>query len=132
MSLTTTEQDVLHLSNDWAAAELRADVRFLAGILADDFVGIGPRGFMLTREQWLAPRASGDLKYASFGWDDVQARVYGSAAVLIGRQTQEGTYQDHDVRGQFRTTLIFTEQGGQWRIVGIHLSPIAGPMVETT
>src|SRR6266480_361024 len=37
----------------WAAAEHRGDADLLAGLLADDFVGVGLLGFVLTRDQWL-------------------------------------------------------------------------------
>jgi hypothetical protein len=52
MSINT--EDLSGLANDWAAAELGGDTASLEEILADDFVGVGPRGFSLTREQWIA------------------------------------------------------------------------------
>ena len=119
------------LGEDWAAAERRGDTGFLARVLADDFVAVGPRGFMLTKEQWLSRHDSGNLTYESFGWDEVRVRVHGSTAVMIGRQTAEGRYEDgdvrHEIRDQFRATLVFVEAGEGWLLLGLHLSPIAGP-----
>lgn len=98
------EDQLKELGQEWAIAELRGDAATLDDMLADDFVGIGARGFMLTKEQWLARYTSGDLRQHSFTWDDVQVRVYGDAAVATGRQTQQGTFQGNDIAGQFRVT----------------------------
>jgi ketosteroid isomerase-like protein len=121
------------LGEDWAAAELRGDTAALGRILADDFIAVGPRGFMLNREQWLSRHDSGSLSYESFEWDEVSVRIHGDAAVMIGRQTARGRYQDGDFRyeiqDQFRATLLFVEEQGRWLLIGLHLSPIAGPPV---
>jgi ketosteroid isomerase-like protein len=112
---------------DWAAAEQRGDAASLEGALAEDFIGIGPRGFMLTKDQWLERHESGKLRYRSLGLDEVQVRLYGDAAVVTGRQSAEGKYEDFDLRDQFRATLVFVKQRERWMLAGLHLSPIAGP-----
>jgi ketosteroid isomerase-like protein len=110
------------LGQDWAAAELRGDAVFLEHTLADDFVGIGPRGFMLTKEQWLARYESGDLKHQSFQLGDVQVCVYEDAAVMRGHETIKGRYKGQDLEGRFRTTLVFVKQQGHWLLAALHLS----------
>src|SRR4051812_13741089 len=98
------------LGQDWAAAELGGDTTVLGRILAEDFVAVGPRGFMLTREQWLSRHDSGSLTYTVFEWDEVSVRVHGNAAVMVGRQTASAVYQDgdvkHEIQDQFRATLV--------------------------
>jgi ketosteroid isomerase-like protein len=122
------------LGEEWAAAELNGDTAALGRILAEDFVAVGPRGFMLTREEWLSRHDSGNLTYESFEWDEVSVRVHGDAAVMIGREAARGRYQDGDFRyeiqDQFRATLLFVEEQERWLLIGLHLSPIAGPPGE--
>ena len=110
---------------EWADAERREDVAFLRESLTDDFVGIGPLGFMLTKDQWLG-RYEGGLSYDSFAIDEVAVRFYGGAAVATCRQSQSGEFRGNDASGEFRATLIFAEQEGRWLLAGLHLSPIAG------
>src|SRR5258706_11124100 len=115
MNREHAEQEVMRLADTWATAELRGEPTFLESTLADDFIGIGPLGFMLTKQEWLARHQSGDLKYESFSLDEVKVRVYNEAAILTGRQVQNAAYRGNSIQGQFRTTLVFVQQG-QWRL----------------
>ena len=128
MSINT--EDLSGLANDWAAAELGGDTASLEEILADDFVGVGPRGFSLTREQWIARHDTGSLEYRSFGLDEAEVRTYGDAAIVVCRQTAAGVYEDengrYDIDERFRATLVFVRQKGHWRLAGLQLSPSLG------
>ena len=128
MNREHAEQEVMHLADTWATAELRGDTTFLESTLADDFIGIGPLGFMLTKQEWLARHQSGDLKYESFSLDEAKVRVYNNdAAVLTGRQVQNGAYRGNRVQAQLRTTLVFVQLQGQWRLAHLQLSTIGQP-----
>lgn len=122
MAQQQTEQEVARLVDAWATAELHADVAFLERTLADDFIGIGPLGFLLTRQEWLARHQSGELKYSAFSVDEVKVRVYPGAALVICRQSQQAAYRGSPVPGQFRASLVFVSQDGQWRLAGLQLS----------
>jgi ketosteroid isomerase-like protein len=122
---SSTEQELKKLVADWASAESRGDADFLNRTLTDGFVGIGPRGFMLTKEQWLARHRSGDLKYQSFAVDEVQVCMYDGAAIATARQTATALYQGRPMPGEFRLMLAFVQQQGRWLLAGSQLSPIA-------
>jgi uncharacterized protein (TIGR02246 family) len=128
--MTDGTEDLNKRAEEWAAAELEGDTASLGEILTDDFVGVGPRGFTLGREQWLQRHETGSLRYECFGLDEVQIRRYGDAAVAVYRQTAEGVYEDengrYELNEQFRATLVFVRQRGRWRLAGLQLSPILG------
>ncbi len=126
--------EVENLAQDWATAELYGDTVFLGQVLADDFVGVEPYGFMLTKDEWLERNASGKLKYDSLALDETRVRLYGDAAVVIGRETAEGRYEDgeirQEIREKLRATMVFVKDESvrdesRWLLAGIHMSLIA-------
>ncbi len=125
--LDQMDHEVTRRADAWASAELHGDTALLDQILADDFVGIGPLGFLLTKQEWLARVQSGDLTYNALTLDDVTVRVYHDAAILICRQTQDAAYRGNPIKAQLRTTLVFVQQRGQWQLAGLHLCTIGQP-----
>ena len=112
-------KELRKVMEDWTAAELRGDAASLESTLAEDFIGIGPHGFVLMKGQWLERHESGKLRYESIGWDEAQVRPYGDAAVVSGRQSAEGKYEDYDLWDQLLATLIFVKQQGRWLLAGL-------------
>ena len=110
----------------WSAAEQAGDAGQLDALLTSDFAGIGPLGFILPRQAWLARHRSGDLRYDSFGLTEVQARVYGQAAVVTARNNTYGSYQGHPIPEATRATLILVGDAGNWQLAAIHMSFIGG------
>ena len=54
----TTSEQIHELGRQWAEAEQRGDTAALDAMTTDDFTLIGPVGFVLERDQSLAPRFS--------------------------------------------------------------------------
>jgi ketosteroid isomerase-like protein len=124
---TATNQHVKELGQRFAEAQMLRDIDQLEALLTEDFKLVGPLGFVLDKQQWLAQYRSGALEMRSVQWDDVEVRDYGGVSVAIGRQTQEGSYQGQPANGSFRVTQIATQRDGRWLLVGLHFSPIAQP-----
>ncbi|WP_165977107.1 nuclear transport factor 2 family protein [Nonomuraea diastatica] len=119
-------QDVLDLVNRWAAAEEANDPALLASLLADDFVGVGPLGFVLTREQWLARFGNG-LVNSAFKVEDPQVHEHGAAAVVVGVDAQETSFGEWDNSGRFRLTLAAVRPADRWLVASVHLGPLQAP-----
>src|SRR5499427_10406617 len=118
-SAHATDQ-VLDLGQQWANAERAGNADALDQLLADDFLLVGPLGFMLDKTQYLGSRRSGDLTHQSLVWEDVRIRAYGDAAVAVGNQAQRSMYQGHDASGQFRVTQVAIRRGDRWILAGLH------------
>ena len=122
----TAQNGVLDLVQRWAAAEQRNDAGALDGLLADGFAGVGPFGFILTRDQWLARFANG-LVNRSFAVTDLQVRDFGTAAVGIGVLVQETSWLGGDSSGRFRVTLVAVQADGGWWLAQVHIGPLQAP-----
>ena len=106
----------------WAAAERAGDATALEELLHPAFVGVGPFGFLLDRDQWMDRYRSGDLQHRSFTFTpDTDTRRFGDAAVVVGTQEQQGTHQGRPVDGAFRASLVLVDGPG-WQVAGVHLS----------
>jgi ketosteroid isomerase-like protein len=119
----TATNDVLDLVRRWAAAEQRNDAGLLDGLLADGFVGVGPLGFVLTREQWLERFGNG-LENRRFTVEDPQVHEHGGAAVVVGVDAQETSFRGGDNSGRFRLTLVAVRPADRWLVASVHIGPL--------
>jgi len=122
----TAQDGVLDLVQRWAAAEEKNDAGALDGFLAGAFAGVGPFGFILTRDQWLA-RFTNGLVNRSFTVTDLQVRDFGTAAVGIGVLAQGTSWQGNDNSGRFRITLVAVQVDEGWQLAHVHIGPLQAP-----
>jgi ketosteroid isomerase-like protein len=112
--------------DEWTAAERSGDTESLQLLLTEDFAGVGPLGFILPKQAWLARYRQGDLTYDSFGLAEIQTRILGDAAIVTARNNVQGSYQDHPVPEASRVTLVLARNVGYWRLAAAHMSFVAG------
>ncbi len=122
-----SQSQVHDLLDRWAAAERTGDAETLDALLAADFKAIGPLGFILDKTGWLQRYRSGDLVNEEFEIDEVDARSYGSTAVVNAVQHQKAAHRGRSFPGNFRITVVAVESGGGWQIVNIQLSQLVDP-----
>jgi ketosteroid isomerase-like protein len=118
--------DVNAFLDDWTNAEQAADTAALATMLTDDFVGVGPLGFMLPKPAWVGRHASGDLVYETFDLAEVDVRIHGDAALVTARHDAKGAFQGNPIPEALRASLALVKDGGGWKLATLHLSFIAG------
>jgi hypothetical protein len=113
----------------WAAAEQAGDTATLEILLAGDFTAVGPLGFILPRQAWLARHRSRDLTYQDFSLDEVQSRPGGQGSVVVTARTNtHGSYQGHPIPQATRATLVLASNAGRWQLAAIQMSFIAGTL----
>jgi len=119
-------QEVKALSRRWAEAELAGDADWLDNLLLDDFVAVGPRGELLTREQWLARHRSGKVRYQQFNWGELHVRVHHDTAIVLGCEQTHATWDGRATTTSpaLRVLQVFVRLDDRWRMAAIQHSPL--------
>jgi ketosteroid isomerase-like protein len=111
------------LQREFDTAELQADADTLRRLLADDFLSVGPKGFVLDKEEWVNRHVH--FRYESLETSDMDIRLYGETAIVRTIQRNRATYKDQRVELAVRVTQVWVKQQGQWRMAAIQFSPLA-------
>ncbi len=119
------EQAVRQMLDELSAALGRNDGAGLDRIYADSYTFIGDTGVMTTKAQRLAAFKSGDMKFESISFDNVNVRMYGKTAVATFRVTSKLKTNGKDAGGQFMTTATFVKMNGRWQEVAAQSTTIA-------
>jgi len=122
----SVEQELIKLENQWVDAVVKLDFTFLDRVLADDYTWTGADGNVVTKAQLVASLKSGEGgKVTSAVIDEMKVRVYGDAAVVLGRSTEKVQYKGEVTSGQVQWTDTWVKRAGRWQCVAEHISLIA-------
>jgi len=100
--------------DEWVMAEQKPDLAKLNQLMLNDFIGVGPRGFVLSKKQWLERFA--DLVYDSFDISEQQSITLQSAVIIVAKLKQTGSCQGHRTDGNFTIGQTWVETGDGWKI----------------
>jgi ketosteroid isomerase-like protein len=119
------KNNVLQAMRDWADGYVMRDPVRLDRARASDWTYSGdPSGAVVTKADADRMFRNDSTKYLSFDYEDLNVRIYGDTAVVIGREKlrwQDGGRTDS---GSYRITAVFVKQQNLWRCVASHSSPI--------
>ncbi len=118
--------DPVDAAKAWVAAEAGGDTAAIDSWLGDDFTGVGPLGFVLSRADWLDRHTSGALRYATLRLEEPDARAFGEHAIVVARQAGEGTYRGNPLPEALRATIVLRREPAGWRVAHVHTSFVAG------
>jgi hypothetical protein len=120
---STEEQQILRLQREFDTAELNDDRDALRQLIAEDFQSIGPRGFVLDKDQWI--NRHDRFHYAALETSDHEVRLYDRAAIVRNVQRNTGVHDGQESRYVVRVGQVWVDLAGEWRLAGIQFSPLA-------
>lgn len=113
------EQELAKLDRELMDATLRNDQTMMQRVALERYVFINPVGGVQERGDTRGP------KIESIQTQDVQVRVHGDTAILIGHANVKGRFPDGpDISGPYRYMRVFVKQKGQWRLAAVQITPI--------
>lgn len=124
----SAEQELIKLENKWGEALLKRDPASIAmlrdDLAADEFVMMFD-GSVFTKTQYLENVNTIKEEIVSFVTDEWNVRVYGNAAVVMGRGTVKTRLAGQETTSQWRFTDTWIKRAGRWQCVAAHNSTIA-------
>ena len=107
---------IKQLVNDVSDALVKVDTARVDELWTPDFMYIHSSGAQQTKTQFLEDIRTGRRKYYSITPGDMQARFYGSTAIVIGLTDMKLSAGGRDLDLKLRFTAVCIEQGGKWRM----------------
>jgi ketosteroid isomerase-like protein len=107
------------LSERWFAAWLEKDAATVEQLAAEDYVYIGPSGWVMDRAGILAVIRSPRYRLDRAERSDVVVRVLGdgTAGVVRHRYRGSGSFEGKSFADDQRGVMVWEKRGGEWRLV---------------
>jgi hypothetical protein len=109
-----TERYIVESERQWAESAATGDTTVVERILADDFVGVDPKGKLYTKAEMIAKHADAPKYFVSNHLNEAKVRFYGETAVVQGYESWERRTGE---RGRFVWTDTWVRRNGKWQIV---------------
>jgi hypothetical protein len=116
--------DILAAQQAFDAAELQADTARLETLLADDFLSIGERGYVLDKQQWIARHA--DFRYVSVDTSETDVRRYDGTAIVRCAQRCQAVWLGTSLSLSVRVSHVWVRQEPGWQLAAIQFSTLDG------
>jgi ketosteroid isomerase-like protein len=112
-----TEQEVRQMEEQRFEAMMKGDVATLDKLLADELTYTHASAQVDTKEKYLAPLKSGEIKIHKFDRSDIKVHVYGDAATITGEALVEVTVKGEDRKVHLRYADVWVKGNKGWQMV---------------
>jgi ketosteroid isomerase-like protein len=83
------ERYILDSERQWAESVATGDTSAIERILADDFIGVDPKGRLYSKQEMINETHNAPKYFVSNRLNDVKVGFYGSTAIAQGSETWE-------------------------------------------
>ncbi len=122
----TREQEVMALENRRVEALVRGDTDFLENLFGDNYILTTFDGQVRDKFFTLGAMGGGETSFDFLNYEDMDIRITGDTAIVTGTAIRNGRSRGRIISGDFRFTHVWVSLQGQWKLVAIQESRIAG------
>jgi ketosteroid isomerase-like protein len=115
---------ITEIEKQSAAALVSGDLQALGSIFAEEWILVGPAGEVMSRQKIFGELRSGDLKFSAYELGEMEIRIFGDTAVVVGRGNPHGEWHGEKFEEKEVFSDTFVRVGGKWRCVMSHSSEI--------
>jgi hypothetical protein len=109
-----------------AAALVSGDYQALGAIFAEGWILVGPAGEVMSRQTIFDQLHSGGLKFSAYELGQMEIRIFGDTAVVVGRAEPHGEWNGQQFADKEVFSDTFARVDGKWRCVMSHSSELGG------
>lgn len=125
--LTPVQQELIDIERQWDFAFEHRDTRFIANVLADEFIATYSDGSRGDKAQEVRLASEFNQQVDSSSMEDFTVRVYGDTAVVWFTKRMTGPKQGRPTTVAFSYTDVFVRRAGRWQCVSSQSSRIPNP-----
>jgi ketosteroid isomerase-like protein len=121
-----TESEIKKLVSDYVASTAKNDAAAYDKATTDNFMFVSDDGTVQTKADRLASMRSGQTKYETLTYDDVNVRVNaeGNGAVVIGKATVKGLNMGRPLDATVRVTQVWSKTKDGWKMASLQATDI--------
>ncbi len=119
--------ELVRVENATVAALVAHDAKALTTLLAADWRIVTADASVMTREALLKDLDAGTLKFESYKISDLDVRLFGDAAVVIGHGDSKMEWKGESIAGREIFTDVFIRRDGKWLCVSSHSCDLPEP-----
>jgi ketosteroid isomerase-like protein len=115
---STPEATLRDIEDKWEASIMSHDPSVAQAYLANDYRGVSSKGKIMSKSSLLAEIKKDTDTYTSAKNGNLDVRVYGPFAVVMGTSTEAGKAKDgKPFKRSYRWTDAWVERNGKWQCV---------------
>ncbi|MBY0519331.1 MAG: nuclear transport factor 2 family protein [Sphingomonas sp.] len=113
----TVEDDLRRLSEQWAAARVARDAKFLESFYARELQLYVADGSRVDRDVDIALFANNEIRPEYIRLEDLKVMVFGDTATVAGIEHLKGTYKGYPGKMALRFLDVLVKRDGKWQLV---------------